>query len=566
MKPLDFHIKPLLPLFFLMILAGSAFNDCFSQQDSNLLNKKKKTAEAKIPDYEYPDLQFFYWLNLNPVKINGKWGFADRSGKVVIQPQYENLSTPDGQRYHNQLIKVCRDNHWGVIDTLGQVVVPLNFDFVCDFEAPLFRVNWNGKWGFYNWQEQKLYEIQYDYIYDRLNNDATVVKNDGKYGVINYHTFEVIIPVRYHLLPGSGFYGSLYLCSDKVAVSEKNEGKINYSFSGCGIMGYDGKIFIPLIYNSVDYRPKDALHRVICQGKIGFVDSSGKEIIPAIYDDIKLHEFGKWMKVKLHGKWGMLSYQGKEILAPKYDDIAWNWLPPTIARLNGKWGFLDSNAREVTPFKYDSIYAFNAKIIPVEINGKWSFIKTTGKEISPFIYDNIEFRNLYVCRVFRDGKYGIFDSSEKEIAPAIYDSIGCWQDTFSFNLNGKWGFMDIKGKILLAPTYDSVSCFINGVASVRLHGRWGFINKNCELVIPCQYPFDAINPFKEGLAAVRKNGKWGYINRAGKIIIPIKYDDTTGAFYGGATGVCIDGKWGIIDSHGRITQPLEQDFDYLLGD
>ncbi len=47
--------------------------------------------------------------------------------------------------------------------------------------------------------------------------------------------------------------------------------------------------------------------------------------------------------------------------------------------------------------------------------------------------------------------------------------------------------------------------------------KWGFINKEGQLVIKATY--DDVGPFSEGFAAVNKDGKWGFIDRKGNIVI-----------------------------------------------
>ena len=40
------------------------------------------------------------------------------------------------------------------------------------------------------------------------------------------------------------------------------------------------------------------------------------------------------------------------------------------------------------------------------------------------------------------------------------------------------------------------------------------------------YGYDYAWDFSEGLARVEINGKWGYINKQGESVIPARYDDT----------------------------------------
>ena len=49
------------------------------------------------------------------------------------------------------------------------------------------------------------------------------------------------------------------------------------------------------------------------------------------------------------------------------------------------------------------------------------------------------------------------------------------------------------------------------------------MKKNIMKVCSCKY--DWVNNFFEGLASVKLNGKWGFIDKTGREAIPCKYDN-----------------------------------------
>lgn len=97
-------------------------------------------------------------------------------------------------------------------------------------------------------------------------------------------------------------------------------------------------------------------------------------------------------------------------------------------------------------------------------------------------------------------------------------------------------------------TCQQIESFVEGLVAVKQKGKWGFIDKNGDIAIPCRY--DNTHCFSEGLAAVMQNGKWGFINRAGVEVIPCVYDDTL-EFSEGLVGVKTGGKWAFIDKRGK---------------
>ena len=51
--------------------------------------------------------------------------------------------------------------------------------------------------------------------------------------------------------------------------------------------------------------------------------------------------------------------------------------------------------------------------------------------------------------------------------------------------------------------YDSALIFSEELAGVKMNGKWGYINKESVLIIPCVY--DMVHSCFEGLAAVEVN-------------------------------------------------------------
>ncbi|EGD0008327.1 WG repeat-containing protein, partial [Campylobacter coli] len=47
----------------------------------------------------------------------------------------------------------------------------------------------------------------------------------------------------------------------------------------------------------------------------------------------------------------------------------------------------------------------------------------------------------------------------------------------------KYGFIDKSGKIIAKPKFDYGEYFSEGLAGVKLNGRWGFMDKNGKIVI-----------------------------------------------------------------------------------
>ena len=63
------------------------------------------------------------------------------------------------------------------------------------------------------------------------------------------------------------------------------------------------------------------------------------------------------------------------------------------------------------------------------------------------------------------------------------------------------------------PKFEDAGVFSDGLAQVRINGKWGYINTDGQVAIPAA--FDSATPFRDGLAQVTQGGKWQYVDRFG---------------------------------------------------
>ena len=73
----------------------------------------------------------------------GKWGFIDRAGKVVVPPQFTTA-----WEFSEGRAGVKIKDKFGFIDQTGKVVIQPQFDKVAEFSEGLAAVETGGKWGF----------------------------------------------------------------------------------------------------------------------------------------------------------------------------------------------------------------------------------------------------------------------------------------------------------------------------------------------------------------------------------------------------------------------------------
>jgi WG containing repeat len=142
-----------------------------------------------------------------------------------------------------------------------------------------------------------------------------------------------------------------------------------------------------------------------------------------------------------------------------------------------------------------------------------------------------------------------------------------WDSTGSIQT---YGFKNSSGQWVIQPKFNYAREFSQGFAPVVISGdwtsgkeKWAFIDIKGR--IQFNLSFDEAHSFSDGLASVYINHKYGFINRSGKIVIQPKFSQSWDEFQNGYTPVEIgdypNGKWGLIDQKGQFV--IKPEFDFI---
>jgi len=77
------------------------------------------------------------------IRRGKKWGYMDKTGKVIIEPQFD----AEGDFFHG-LAPVLKGKKWGYINEKGQESIPFRFDYALDFTGEVAPVLVGRKWGY----------------------------------------------------------------------------------------------------------------------------------------------------------------------------------------------------------------------------------------------------------------------------------------------------------------------------------------------------------------------------------------------------------------------------------
>ena len=125
-----------------------------------------------------------------------------------------------------------------------------------------------------------------------------------------------------------------------------------------------------------------------------------------------------------------------------------------------------------------------------------------------------------------------------------------WNGFTSVRLDGKYNFIDRNGNILSDLWFDWFGKFSDGFTPVRLDKKWNYIDRNGNLLRDDLW-FDFVGDFHNGFAKVKLKDKYNFINTDGNFLSDLWFDDVS-KFQDGFAEVKLDGKTYYLDKKGNL--------------
>ena len=128
----------------------------------------------------------------HPVNLNGKWGYADEHGKIILDAVYSSA-----RLFEDSIAQVAMNGKWGIIRKDGSQITPFTYQSMHPFEKNNFCMmrNHNGLVGFVDHNGKEILAPTYDDIINFRNNiDIGISRIGSKYGIVS-STKEIIPPI-----------------------------------------------------------------------------------------------------------------------------------------------------------------------------------------------------------------------------------------------------------------------------------------------------------------------------------------------------------------------------------
>jgi len=127
---------------------------------------------------------------LAAVKKDGKWGFINGEGKFIIEPRFENAFL-----FSDGAAAVEENEKWGFINRSGKYLVQPKYESAGIFRQGLAAVRWEGKWGFISKDGEMVVPPKFDQVYF-FSEDRSGAQVNGLWGYID-RTGTFTVPPKY---------------------------------------------------------------------------------------------------------------------------------------------------------------------------------------------------------------------------------------------------------------------------------------------------------------------------------------------------------------------------------
>lgn len=278
-----------------------------------------------------------------------EWGYINRKGEVVIQPQYTQAWF-----FSEGLAVACVENKCGYIDSSGKFVINPQFDFAHRFSEGLAAVTIENKIGYidktgkYVINPQFVSERRYDFFYT-FSEGLARIKIGDKYGFIDKTGKIAINPQFEDALP---FF-------DGLAASRIG--------SKWGFVDKEGKIIVNPQFDEA--QPFiNGLAAVKLGNQYGYIDKTGKIVINPQFDEALSFSDEGLAMITVGTKVGFIDKEGKYVINPQFASGKQNAM--------FEFGELDLGfavSSELGRFSFSEGFA------PIQISDSSGYVDKTGK-------------------------------------------------------------------------------------------------------------------------------------------------------------------------------------------
>jgi len=310
-----------------------------------------------------------------------------------------------------ELFRVRKNNKFGYINKVGEVIIDFCFDFASDFIDGLARVQYNGQWAYIDVKGNIIFTLECD-ICTNFSEGFAALKKEKKWGYI-----------------------------DKT-------GEVALSFSY-----YDARVF----ENGIALVQESDKSKGVFINKQGNIVLSGRNFLLSKYSE-------RLINAVENGKWGYIDINNNFIIKPQFK-AAYPFREEKAAVYikRENYGFINNMGEEIIPCKFtgaDLHFAEGLCSIVKDNYPYYGYIDEKGETVIPFDYQYAgDFKEgMAVVKFKRKKKYGVITKSEKCVVESKFQHISSFNGGLAEVIIGEeyekfhYGYINYDGDFVWEPS------------------------------------------------------------------------------------------------------------------
>ena len=503
-------------------------------------------------------------INYYKIISNGKSGVIDKSGNIIIEPEYNTIKIPNPKEpificiydYNatsgEYKTKVLNEKNEEILTNYENINTIDIKEIVSSipYEKTVLQYQKDGKYGIIDFSGKSIIKPEYDEIRNMPYREGELIAKKGdKYGVVNINGGR-LLDFKYDYITGDSYYSTEkeYTLDGYIVGVKNEEGKIQY-----GYINSNREQFLETDFDRV-YRMnniKDDENVYLVTEKNGNIQlyKNDKLLLDNNYQAINYNEDSKLLILQKDNKYGVTDLNGKQILNVDYDQIQipGNYI---IATKNGNSETFDLSGTKQENLQFTNILMTNNENynISIDTNDKYGVISKDGNTIIENKYNYIQylFDNYFIVGG-DSGKSGIINDKGEELLPINYQVIQ------------KLDNSDII-QALTGNTLELYNKQIGKIVSME-NGKLEINNNYIKVYSTTQTEYVGLDGSLKSdfdifpdntLFASEKDGMWGFVDKNNNIKVDYQYEKVTELNELGFAGIKKDGKWGVIDKDGNV--------------
>jgi len=489
----------------------------------------------------------YFQSGLLPARRKGQWGYVDRDGNWMIEPQFDQaFPFIGGQAFVSMSARpsdvpvAAGETRIGVIDLRGRwILEPMYGEPILlgDGRYAIRTPRGDSVFG----HDQRPIELGPGVTF---NEDAILTAGPGTRADTGLYAASVHAMHRWTLLDRNG---------REIAATESDSaypiGKspLRFRFGRDGLLGVADARLREILrpgFSSLEAHA-DGLLKVTAEGRTGCVDITGRPVVELQFAMIDLCRRNRIVAKQFGGGWGVWQRGHGWVIAPENEGVDELWPGAYKVDRSGVLRVLMLPSQQSTvPVQFGKEFAAETgsvgdiRIIKVgersdtRDSDRYAILGPRAPAPDEFPFEQIE-------------HFGFHPRPSESAEPVT---------AFKVRRNGVWGVIDTAGRELLPIRYESIGHANWAGIAVRTGGKWGVIDTRGREIFPARYQL--ARPFTPDLVAFKESELWGLADRQGRSVVEPKYSTIDGQ------RVSTGKRSGRIDREGReVIAPQYEEID-----